>query len=175
MLIKKRHKKFYPCSEWGVAMPFHLNLGLALFCNSLALLYFIDLQNMKMIRNRSFIALLLLGMLSMNFDLCCQIQKIPFLLSHFGEHKVLHGDSVFEFVVEDYIDHGSNNTSHDEESHENLPFHGNHTCSHAPIYFSLINDFSVVRSFNEKVEPATYYTFLFTSPVLGELFQPPRS
>ena len=155
-------------------MPHHLNLGLAILCNSLALLYFIDLQNMKLIRNRSFIALLLLGMLSMNLDLCCQIQKIPFLLSHFEDHQKLHGDSLFEFVVEDYIDHGSDNKSHDEENHENLPFHGDHTCSHSSIYFSSISDFSVSRSFNEKVDTEIYYNFVFTSPVLGELFQPPR-
>tara|TARA_R110002051_G_scaffold325188_1_gene426221 strand:- start:2314 stop:2706 length:393 start_codon:yes stop_codon:yes gene_type:complete len=130
---------------------------------------------MKLIRNRSFISLLLLGMLSMNLDLCCQIQKIPFLLSHFGEHKVLHDNSVFEFVVEDYIDHESNKTSHDEENHKNLPFHGNHTCSHVPIYFSLINVFSIARSFNEKAGLETYYHFRFTSPVFDEFFQPPRS
>ncbi|SFB50473.1 hypothetical protein SAMN04489723_11471 [Algoriphagus aquimarinus] len=113
-------------------------------------------------------------MLSMNFDLCCQIQKIPFLLSHFGEHKVLHGDSVLDFVVEDYIDHGTDTTSHDEESHENLPFHGNHTCSHAPIYFSSIAEFLVAQSFTENIQAESYYNFLFTSPALGELFQPPQ-
>ena len=111
---------------------------------------------------------------AMTLDICCQIQKIPFLLSHFEDHQKLHGDSLFEFVVEDYIDHGSDNKSHDEENHENLPFHGDHTCSHSSIYFPSISDFSVSRSFNEKVDTEIYYNFIFTSPVLGELFQPPR-
>ena len=129
---------------------------------------------MKRLGNNSFIALLLLGMLSMNLDLCCQIQKLPFLLSHYGEHQKEHGDSVVDFVVEDYIDHGNDNTGHDEENHENLPFHGNHTCSHPSIYFSSITEFVVPQSFTEKVQAESNYNFLYTSPVLGELFQPPR-
>ena len=123
---------------------------------------------------KSFIALLLLGMLSMNLDLCCQIQKIPYLLTHFEEHQVLDGDSIFEFIVEDYIDHGSGENHHNEKGHENLPFHGSHTCSHAPIYFSTFNEFSLPKSNILKVQVQTYYKFFFTSPVLGELFQPPR-
>lgn len=110
----------------------------------------------------------------MSMDVCCQIQKIPFLIEHFGEHKALGGDSIFEFVVEDYIDHGSGENHHNENSHENLPFHGNHTCSHAPICFSLISDFSVIQSDTEKTEAKSFYNFLFTSPALGERFQPPQ-
>lgn len=129
---------------------------------------------MKRLGNKSFIALLLLGMLSMNLDLCCQIQKFPFLISHFGEHQKEHGDSVIDFVVEDYIDHGNDKNGHDEESHGNLPFHGSHTCSHAPIYFSTVNDIIASQSFSFLEQVESYYNFNFTSPVLGELFQPPQ-
>ncbi|MBN7816875.1 hypothetical protein [Algoriphagus pacificus] len=129
---------------------------------------------MKRLGNNSFIVLLLLGMLSMNLDLCCQIEKVPFLISHFEEHKALDGDTIIEFFIEDYIDHGSGENHHNEKGHEKLPFHGSHTCSHAPIYFSTINDFILPQSFSFLGELESYYNFHFTSPVLDELFQPPR-
>jgi hypothetical protein len=112
--------------------------------------------------------------LATGLDLCCEIQKIPNLVSHFAEHKALDGDSVFDFVVEDYIDHGSGSNHHDENSHEDLPFHGNHTCSHAPIYFSSAPSFLVIQSDAEKIEARSFYNFHLTSPFLGELFQPPQ-
>jgi hypothetical protein len=113
--------------------------------------------------------------MAMSLDVCCEIQKFPNLLAHFAEHKALDGDSVFEFVVEDYIDHGSGSNHHDENSHEDLPFHGNHTCSHAPIYFSSAPSFLVIHSDAEKTEARSFYRIHFISPALGHLFQPPQS
>lgn len=118
--------------------------------------------------------MLVFSTIAMSMDVCCQIQKLPFLIAHFGEHKALDGDSVFEFVVEDYIDHGSEGNHHNEGSHENLPFHGSHTCSHAPICFSSVSVFLVIQSDEKIMETRSFYNFLFTSPALGELFQPPQ-
>jgi len=113
--------------------------------------------------------------LATGLDLCCEIQKIPNLVSHFAEHKALDGDSVFDFVVEDYIDHGSGSNHHAENSHEDLPFNGNHNCSHAPIYFSSVPSFLVIQSDTENTEAISFYNFHFISPALGHLFQPPKS
>jgi hypothetical protein len=129
---------------------------------------------MNQLRHIAILPLLILSTMAMSLDVCCQIAKFPNLLTHFAEHKALDGDTVFEFVVEDYIDHGSGSNHHDENSHEDLPFHGNHTCSHAPIYFSALYGFLVIQSDTEKIEGRSFYNFLFTSPALGELFQPPQ-
>jgi hypothetical protein len=112
--------------------------------------------------------------MAMSLDVCCQIQKIPNLVAHFAEHKALDGDSVIEFVVEDYINHGSGTNHHDENSHQDLPFHGNHTCSHAPIYFSSVPDYLIEKSDVIITESRSFYRIHFTSPALSELFQPPQ-
>ncbi|MEP0713849.1 hypothetical protein [Algoriphagus sp.] len=130
---------------------------------------------MKLIRNRSFIALLLLGMLSMNLDLSCQIQKIPFLLSHFEDHQTLHGDSVLEFVVEDYIDHGSDNKSHDEENHDNLPFHGNTHCCYPSVFYASNENFQLMLFEFASQYEFGFYAPSFSSEYLDMPFQPPKA
>lgn len=97
------------------------------------------------------------------------------MVAHFAEHKAMDGDSVFDFVVEDYIDLGSDSKHHDENSHEDLPFHGNHSCFHGSIYFSQASNLIVIVSDLYRIEARTFYSFLFTSPVLGDLFQPPQA
>lgn len=129
---------------------------------------------MNLLRHIAILPLLIFSTMAMSMDVCCQIQKFPYLFSHFVEHEVLHGDSVFEFVVEDYIEHGSSDENHDESSHENLPFHGTHTCSHAPICFSSTSNFVVIQSDVQKSEAISFYNFDFTSPALDKLFQPPQ-
>lgn len=86
----------------------------------------------------------------------------------------MDGDSVLDFVVKDYIDHCSGSNHHDENSHEDLPFHGNHTCSHGSIYFSSVTDYLVGKSDMIKIELRSFYRIDHTSPAVGELFQPPQ-
>ena len=84
---------------------------------------------MDQLRSIAILPLLILSPMAMSMDQCCQIQKFSYLFSNVAELEALHGD--FVFVVEDYIDHGLESNQHNENSHETLPFYGNHTCSHA--------------------------------------------
>lgn len=112
-----------------------------------------------------------------NMDICCELQKVPALFEHFKEHKTIGGDSFFEFIVEDYIHHNDNNEGHhDHDKDENLPFHGQHQCNHAPIYLSYT--FSNIelgdKTFSLQTK-GSYYQFSISSEYLETLIQPPQA
>jgi hypothetical protein len=110
----------------------------------------------------------------MNMDICCEIQKIPNLMTHFAEHQSDDGDSFVEFLFEDYIDHGSAENHHDEKDHDDLPFHGNHQCQHTNVFYSTTPSFilEVECTFIEGNNIA--YVFSLSSSDLDTPFQPPQ-
>ncbi|MGB5928974.1 MAG: hypothetical protein WBH03_12430 [Cyclobacteriaceae bacterium] len=112
--------------------------------------------------------------LVMTMDLCCELPKIPNLLAHFSEHQQRDNDSFWEFLMEDYAHQESGHDHHNEEEHDDLPFHGNHTCHHAPIVFTGIVSYSFVPS-NLFVDTGNCgYQFSISSTYLETPLQPPQ-
>ncbi|MEN3322209.1 hypothetical protein VP395_00590 [Mariniflexile soesokkakense] len=78
--------------------------------------------------------------------------------------------------MEDYIHADSTNEHHGENdsSHEDLPFHNTHFCSHTFLFYapSFVYQFGTVE-FKSRIK---YIDFnkSFTSEYLDSLLQPPR-
>lgn len=112
--------------------------------------------------------------LVMTMDLCCELQKIPNLLDHYAEHKASDGDSFWEFFVEDYVDDDAGENHHNENGHDNMPFHGTHQCQHANVLFSSTATFSMEVFLRPLAPFNTSYQFTFSSPYLEAPLQPPQ-
>lgn len=112
-----------------------------------------------------------------NMDMCCELEKLPALFAHFEEHKAFDGDSFFEFLVEDYVHHDDNSEGHhDHDKDDDLPFHGQHQCNHAPIY--LTYTFSNIELGNKSFSLQTkgsFYQFSISSEYLDKPIQPPQA
>jgi hypothetical protein len=111
-----------------------------------------------------------------NGDLCCELQKIPALLSHYAEHKAYDGDSFYQFLAEDFFNEGHDLAGqHDTKEHEEMPFHGNHQCAHTPIY--IPNDTSIELSEVSIEQPILYHPLhlQFCSEFVYSPFQPPKA
>lgn len=108
-------------------------------------------------------------------DICCELQKLPAVFAHFQEHRQLDGDNFLEFVYEDLLNAQGNESGHHNDSgHEDLPFNGNHQCSHAPLAFLTfqLEEFSL-----EVVNQNTIFgAYLSPSPqgYIDSPFQPPQ-
>ncbi|MEO9477573.1 MAG: hypothetical protein ABJG41_18650 [Cyclobacteriaceae bacterium] len=111
----------------------------------------------------------------MSMDLCCEIQKIPNLLEHYAEHKATDGDSFWQFLVEDYIDHGSGENDHNDKDHDDLPFHGNHQCQHSTVLYTTNLAFPIGIEARQIEVSECKYQFSFASPYLENPFQPPQA
>ncbi len=109
-----------------------------------------------------------------NMDLCCELPKIPNLLEHFAEHQADDGDSFLQFLVEDYIDHGTGEDHHNENEHDELPFHGSHQCQHTIVLFPSTLTFSIDINIQPLDSSKGAYRFTFSSPYLETPFQPPQ-
>lgn len=108
-------------------------------------------------------------------DLCCELQKIPNLLSHYAEHKDFDNDSFIQFLREDFFNEGHDmDGKHDTEEHEKMPFHGNHSCSHAQVFMPSYIHIEV-DSF--EINSSTSYSFhneQVNSDFSYQPFQPPK-
>jgi len=112
--------------------------------------------------------------LVMTLDLCCELPKIPNLLTHFWEHQEKDNDSFWKFFLEDYAHQEFGHNHHDDEEHEELPFHGSHQCHHAPVVFTGSVSYSLVPS-TQFVETGNCgYRFSFSSIYLEAPLQPPQ-
>lgn len=113
--------------------------------------------------------------LVMTLDLCCELPKIPNLLTHFSEHQEKNNESFWKFFLEDYAHQESGHHHHDdEEEHEELPFHGSHQCHHAPAVFTGSVSYSLVPSTQFIETSNCSYRFSFSSIYLETPFQPPQ-
>ncbi|WP_456458867.1 hypothetical protein [Reichenbachiella sp.] len=130
---------------------------------------------MKSFRSILLSIFFILSALVMGLDLCCEIKQVPNLIDHYTEHKAQDGDSFWDFLVEDYIDHGKGKNHHDENEHDDLPFHGNHQCQHTNILISSTIIFSVELDINPLEPSKGIYQFMFSSRYLETPFQPPRA
>tara|TARA_A100000171_G_scaffold45453_1_gene49197 strand:- start:5977 stop:6369 length:393 start_codon:yes stop_codon:yes gene_type:complete len=119
-------------------------------------------------------AIFLLGSLSVNLDFCCEFQKLPNLFEHFSEHQQFNGDSFLDFLAENYLKNDGEQKHHDTNDHENLPFHGAHQCSHAPLFYTF--DFKILPE--NPGEPADSaqgrYLSFYTSNYTDGPFHPPK-
>jgi hypothetical protein len=110
----------------------------------------------------------------MTMDLCCELPKIPNLLTHFSDHQQRDNDSFWEFLIEDYAHQESANNHHNDEEHDELPFHGSHQCHHAPVVFTSSVSYSFVPS-NLFVDTENCgFQFSISSIYLDAPFQPPQ-
>lgn len=130
---------------------------------------------MKKLISIALIALLAGQSISPNMDACCELQKLPEFIAHFHDHQKEDGDSFFQFVYEDLMStKGSEDGHHDDANHDDLPFHGNHQCSHAPLAF-LTMQFEDGVIYSEQ-QPANYgYLSLVPNGFSESPFQPPKS
>ena len=129
---------------------------------------------MNLLRSISLSSFFIITALMMNMDLCCELPKIPNLIEHYAEHKSTDGDSFWQFLMEDYIDQESGHNHHNDGEHDDLPFHGSHTCHHAPVVFdsNITYSLSPLRLYLEKGN--CEYHFPFLSIYLEAPFQPPQ-
>lgn len=114
-------------------------------------------------------------LLVLNLDLCCEFSKIPNLLAHFSEHKEEHDDTLWQFLIEDFLQYDSNESHHDKGEHDDLPFHGSHVCQHAPIVFTSHQDYSIAASSVFIATGNCTYQSSFSSIYLEAPFQPPQA
>lgn len=119
----------------------------------------------------------MIQMMAPNMDMCCELQKLPGLLAHYEEHKSFDDDGFFEFLVEDYFSHeGDNEGHHSDNNHEDLPFHGQHQCNHAPVF--LTHSAQSIRLDNPLailVSTGSRYLFACSSEYSETIIQPPQS
>ena len=111
-----------------------------------------------------------------NMDLCCELQKIPILVDHYLEHKAFDGDSFYQFMQEDFFNEGHDLAGkHDTQEHENMPFHGNHSCSHAPIFIPTVEQIEIQEL--ELTFSLVYpdYSEQVNSEFSYQPFQPPKA
>ena len=108
-------------------------------------------------------------------DICCELQKIPNLLVHYQEHKACNSNSFLQFLVNDYIDlDGDSNKDHDSSEHENLPFNGNHQCSHTTVFYTTDEHFSVVAPEHILQSEFAFFRSFHSSEFSDSPFQPPQ-
>jgi len=112
--------------------------------------------------------------ISVEMDLCEQIQEISNFITHYQDHKV-YGDSFFEYVVEDYIDNDAKNEGHhNNQDKENIPVHSHYQFGHPVVFVANTNTVLLNRlKFKEKKQ-FNSYSFNFNSRYLESPFQPPK-
>ena len=129
---------------------------------------------MNRIKSISSATILVTIALVMTMDLCCELPKFPYLIAHFSQHQEEDNDSFLQFLMEDYIHHESDHNHHEDEDHDDLPFHGSHACHHAPVAFTDNLNYSLL-SFTLYMERGNgEYRFSFSSIYLEAPFQPPQ-
>lgn len=107
-------------------------------------------------------------------DICCELQKLPAVFTHFQEHREADGDNFLQFVYEDFFSSQGTEDGHHEGDHDDLPFNGNHQCCHAPLAFVTFQfeDFKVTESYLD-----TKFGAYFSPAPQGYIetpFQPPK-
>ncbi len=110
-----------------------------------------------------------------DMDLCEQIEKFSNFVSHYQDHEKSHGDSFFEYLVEDYFSSGADNGHHHPGLDKNQsPTHANHQCCH-PLVFVTPTSLFVMRLLKfETKQQFVNYTFQIDSRFQETLFQPPQ-
>lgn len=113
--------------------------------------------------------------ISPNMDICCELQKLPAVFAHFQEHKAVDGDNFLQFVYEDLFNaQGTEDGHHEGDDHEDLPFNGNHHCSHAPVAFVTFQlDDLTILAFNQDAKYGTFHFFALQG-YIDSPFQPPK-
>jgi hypothetical protein len=114
--------------------------------------------------------------MSVNMDLCEQIERFSNFISHYQVHKEYGGDSFYEYAVEELFSKNGDIDAHHNGSHEdNTPIHSHNQCFH-PSVFMTTSDSVVISTFIKKERKQhTYYQFQFNSRYLESLFQPPQA
>ena len=115
--------------------------------------------------------------MSPDLDMCCELKKLPALISHFEEHNAIGGDTFFEFIIEDYVYHDENSSGHhDHDKDDDLPFHGQHQCCHGPVFMTLFQYFPEIENFclTNQVKVSSY-SFSLCSEYSESPFQPPKA
>lgn len=112
--------------------------------------------------------------LVMTMDLCCELPKIPTVLAHFSEHQSQDDNTYWQLIMEHYGHDGEGQNHHDEGDHDDLPFHGSHTCQHAPVVFTSNINYSLLPITLYVERGNCEYHFSFSSIYLEAPFQPPQ-
>lgn len=119
------------------------------------------------------IVFLLQGVVPAALEVCCELQKLPNLFSHFEEHRDMSGETFIEFLAENYF--GAGAESHHEQGHENLPFHGSHQCGHSVIFFLCSHSICIAVPEQATMPVSDFLWVGFPSDYLDSPFQPPKA
>ena len=131
---------------------------------------------MKVLVSIAMSFMLLLQGVAMDMDLCDKIEKVSTFIEHYQDHKEFDGDSLFEYVVEDYFNNdGDKQGHHDDSSHDEVPSHSQHQCCHPIVFVSTSNSVAIKSIRFEGNIQFDHYTLPFNSRFLESLFQPPRA
>lgn len=132
---------------------------------------------MKVLFSLTLSFLLIVQALVPNMEVACEIEKLPELLAHFHHHQQANEISFIEFLVEDYVTHSGNEQEHHEDgSHDDLPFHGNHQCAHATAFAAIFaSQIKILSPTAFFVSQNSKYTLSVTSVYLDTPFQPPQA
>ncbi len=110
-----------------------------------------------------------------DMDLCEQIEKFSNFVSHYQDHEKFHGDSFFEYVVEDYLSSKIDNDDHHPGSNKKQsPTHANHQCCHPLVFVTPTSIFAIGLLKFETQQRFDNSTFQINSRFQESLFQPPR-
>lgn len=97
-------------------------------------------------------------------------------MAHYESHESFDGDSFWEFIMEDYASHQGDHEGHHSDGHEDLPFHGQHQCNHAPLVVSLhLNTIKLDLPPSFLQTHSSHYIFSISSAHLDQLIQPPKA
>jgi hypothetical protein len=110
-----------------------------------------------------------------NIDMGCEFQKIAAIYSHYQEHKTFDGDTLLDFVLEDYIlNDGKAKAHHENSNHHEAPVQNSHQCCHVTFYFVQQSHIILERVNFKETLKFDYYNVSLSSAYLDTLFQPPR-
>ena len=102
------------------------------------------LLTMKKIASLTMSIMFLFQGMARDMDLCEQIEKFSNFVSHYQDHEKFHGDSFFEYVVEDYLSSKIDNDDHHPGSNKKQsPTHANHQCCHPLVFVTPTSIFAI--------------------------------
>ena len=114
--------------------------------------------------------LIFLPSLGSGIDWCCELPKVDNLLEHFQKHNKEEGISFLQFLDKHY----GTTPNDDGDNHEDLPFHGNHSCNHIHLVITTPEFTYFFSPIPQVSESPSFYSLEPKSEFSYSIFQPPR-
>lgn len=118
--------------------------------------------------------LLLWSIISGTFHLD-ELIRLPFLIGHYSEHKLLHpGDSVSEFLYKHYILNQKAESEKDKKSDSQMPFKSPQSFGSHLSQFAFDEKQSVQPTNQNSATFFSPYTNVYDGCIFFSIWQPPK-